>query len=190
VTLLVLGLILFFVPHSVSVANEPWRDAMFTRLGEGAWTGLYSLLSLAGLALIALGYAEARQDPVWLYLPPAWLRHVALLLLVPVFPLLLATYLPGRIKNATRHPTLVATKVWALAHLLANGTLADVALFGSFLVWAVADRISYRQRQPRPLPTAPAAALNDAVAVVGGLALYALFAFWLHQRLFGVAPIS
>ena len=110
--------------------------------------------------------------------------------MLPVFPLFLATYLPGRIQRAAKHPTLVAVKLWALAHLLANGTLADTALFGAFLAWAVADRISLKRRRTRAIPGAPASAVNDAIAVVAGLAIYAAFAFWLHLKLIGVAPIG
>lgn len=187
-TLLILGLILFLGVHSVSIVAPAWRDAMQSRLGEGPWKGLYSLISIAGFALIIFGYGLARQDPVLLYAPPTWLRHLALLLLVPVFPLLLAAYLPGRIKTAAKHPMLLCVKLWATAHLLANGNAADVLLFGGFLAWAVADRISFKRRVQRPLPGAPAGPLNDAIAVVGGLGLYALFIFGGHAWLIGVAP--
>ena len=189
-TLLVLGLILFLGTHSLSIFNDPWRNRMHARLGENAWKGAYTVVSLIGLVLIVYGYGQARLDPVVIYNPPFWLRHVAMLLLVPVFPLLLATYLPGRIKSAARHPTLVATKLWALAHLLANGTLADVLLFGGFLAWAVADRISLKRRQPRALHTAPAGKANDLIAIVGGLALYGAFVMFLHTWLIGISPIG
>ncbi len=189
-TLLVLGLILFLGTHAISIANEPWRDRMHARFGEIGWKGIYSVVALIGFVLIIHGYGQARLDPVVIYNPPFWLRHVAMLLLVPVFPLLLATYLPGRIKSATRHPMLVATKLWALAHLLANGTLADVLLFGGFLAWAVADRISLKRRQPRPLHTAPAGKANDIIAIIGGLAIYGAFVMFLHTWLIGVSPIG
>jgi uncharacterized membrane protein len=123
-----------------------------------------------------------------LYQPPTTLRHVAWLLLLPVFPLLFATYLPGRISAATRHPMLVATKLWALAHLLANGTLASTVLFGSFLAWAVVDRISLKRRAPRSVPAAPPSRYNDAIAVVAGLGLYAAVIGALHLWLIGVSP--
>jgi uncharacterized membrane protein len=186
---LVLGLAIFLGVHSVSIVNEPWRNRVAAAIGEWPWKGLYALVSIAGFALIVWGYGLARQDPVLLYVPPAWLRHVAMLLLLPVFPLLLAAYLPGRIQAAARHPMLVATKLWALAHLLSNGMAADVLLFGAFLAWAVADRISLKRRTPRAIPHAPASRANDAIAVVGGLALYVAFALWLHTRLIGVALI-
>jgi uncharacterized membrane protein len=186
---LVLGLILFLGIHSVSIVAPAWRDARSAALGEGAWKGLYTLVSIAGFALLIYGYGLARQQPVVLYTPPAAMRHVAMLLMLPVFPLLFAAYLPGRLKRAAKHPMLLAVKFWALAHLLANGTLADVLLFGGFLVWAVADRISMKHRTQRPLPGAPPSAMNDAIAVVGGVVVYLLFVFWAHAWLIGVAPM-
>ncbi len=188
--LLIAGIFLFFGTHSISIVNEPWRDRMAARIGEVPWQALYALLTLAGLLLMIWGYGEARQEPVILYIPPLWLRHVALLLLVFAFPLALAAYLPGRIKAATKHPLLAATKVWAFAHLLANGTLADVLLFGAFLVWAVADRISMKRRVQRPVPGAPPSRWNDAIAVLAGLVLYVAFMHGLHMWLFGVSPVG
>ncbi len=185
---LIAGLVVFFAVHSISIVNASWRDRMAARWGERTWLGLYSLAALAGFVLIVWGYGLARQEPVVLYVPPEWLRHVTLLLLVFVFPLLLAAYLPGRIQATTKHPMLVATKLWAVAHLLANGTLADLLLFGSFLVWAVADRISLQRRPQRPAPGAPPAKGNDLIAIVGGLALYVVFVLWGHAWLFGVSP--
>ena len=151
---------------------------------------VYSLLSLAGLILIVRGYAEARLDPEVLYFPPTWLKHVASLLLLPAFILFFGPYFPGRIKTATKHPQLVAVKLWAAAHLLANGSVADVVLFGSFLAWAVLERISLKRRVERPLPGAPAGAANDIILVVAGLGAYAVFALWAHAALIGVAPFA
>lgn len=188
-TLLIIGLVLFLGIHSASIINAAWRDRMATRLGIFIWQGLYSLVAIAGLVLIIQGYDLARQDPLILYQPPIWLRHITLLLLVFVFPLLLAAYLPGRIQTVTKHPMLVATKIWALAHLLANGSLADVILFGVFLAWAVADRISLKRRTPLPVPGAPPSRFNDALAIILGLGLYLAFIFGLHAWLFGVSPI-
>jgi len=189
-TSLILGLLLFLGAHSISIVNDPWRNRMQARLGEIGWKGLYGVISIIGFVLIVQGYGAARLDPVVIYTPPTALRHVAMLLLVPVFPLLLSTYLPGRIQSAVKHPMLVATKLWAFAHLLANGNLADVLLFGGFLAWAVADRISLKRRAPRALHTAPAGKANDVIAVVGGLALYVGFVMWLHVWLIGVSPIG
>lgn len=188
--LLIIGIILFFLSHSVSIINPQWRDRMVQQLGENTWKGLYSLIALTGLVLIVMGYGEARMSPTVLYQPPVWLRDLALLLMLPVFPLFVSTYLPGRIKTAAKHPTLVATKLWALSHLLANGNLADVVLFGSFLVWAVADRISFKRREARPLPTAPATAINDGLVLVIGIGLYAAFVVSLHGILIGIPLLS
>jgi uncharacterized membrane protein len=188
-TLLILGLVIFLGVHSVSIVAPAWRDAQLARLGELPWKGLYTVVSLIGFALLVYGYGLARQSPVVLYTPPTWTRHLALLLLLPVFPLFLAAYLPGRIKAAAKHPMLLATKLWAVAHLIANGTLADVLLFGGFLAWAVADRISVKRRPPRAVPGAPASPVNDLIAVAGGLALYAWFLFGLHAWLIGVRPL-
>lgn len=187
---LLLGLIVFFGVHSVSIVNDPWRNRMAARIDESAWQGAYALVPLAGFVLIVWGYGLARQEPVVLYTPPAWLQLVAMVLLVPVFPLLLAAYLPGRIQTAAKHPMLAATKLWAFAHLLANGMLADVLLFGAFLVWAVLDRISMKRRTQRPVPGVPPSRANDLIAVTGGLALYAAFVLGLHGWLIGVPLIE
>lgn len=186
-TLLVLGLVLFLGMHSVSIVAPAWRDACAAR-HPLLWKAAYSGVSLIGFVLLVQGYGEARQTPEVLYVPPAGLRHLAMLLLVPVFPLLWAAYLPGRIQTITRHPMLVATKLWALAHLLANGNLADGVLFGAFLAWAVADRISLKRRVARAVPGAPVGRFNDVIAVVGGLAVYGWFVLQGHAWLIGVAP--
>ncbi len=184
------GLVLFLGLHSVSIVAPRWRAGQVARLGEGPWKGLYSGLAALGLGLLIYGYGVARQAPVVLYTPPASLRHLALLVMLPVFPLLLAAYLPGRIQSSTRHPMLLAVKFWATAHLLANGALVDVLLFGGFLAWAVADRISVKRRQPGRPPGAPPRPYNDLLAIGGGLALYALFVLGAHRWLFGVAPLA
>ena len=186
------GLVLFLGIHSVSIVAPGWRNAQIARRGEGAWKGIYSIVSAVGLALLVVGYGMARREPVVLYTPPVALRHIALLVMLPVFPLLLAAYLPGRIRSVAKHPFLLATKLWATAHLLANGTLVDVLLFGAFLVWAVADRISVRRRavaEAHDAPAAPARPMNDAIAIVGGLVSYGVIVFWAHRWLIGVSPL-
>ena len=184
---LVAGLVIFLGVHSIRIVAPGWRARMIARLGVGGWKGLYSIASIAGFVLIVGGYAAARvqPDPVVLYYPPFWLRHVMMLLMLPVFVLLVAAYLPGRIKAAVKHPMLTATKAWALAHLLANGMLADVLLFGGFLLWAVVDRIS-AGRRPQAAPMVAGRARNDVIAVVAGLLVYAVFIGWAHGRLIGV----
>ncbi|MFC4261014.1 NnrU family protein [Marinobacter lacisalsi] len=186
---LILGLIIFLGVHSLSIVNEPFRNRLLKSMGEGPFKGAFSIASAVGLVLIVVGYGMARTDPTLLYAPPTWLRHVALLLLVPVFPLLVATYFPGRISRTLKHPTLVAVKLWAVAHLLANGMLHDVVLFGAFLAWAVIDRISLKRREGHPVPALPAKPANDAIAVIVGLVIYVLFVMWIHQWLIGVPPV-
>lgn len=132
------------------------------------------------------GYGLARQEPLVLYQPAPWMRNATAILMLPVFPLLFAAYMPGRIKTKLKHPMLVAVKLWAVAHLLSNGTLADVVLFGAFLAWAVVDRISFKHREQRPIPSAPRGRWNDLLAVALGLGAYVLFVMVLHARWIGV----
>lgn len=189
-TQLIIGLMLFIGGHSIAIVAPRWRDAMVARMGEFPWKGLYSLVSIAGLAFIVHGYALARSEPIVLYVPPTWLRHVAFLLMAVVFPLLIASHIPGRIKDRIKHPTTFAVKIWAVAHLLANGNLADVLLFATFLAWAVAALISAKRRPRPPTPALPHAAVNDAVAIAVGLGLYVAFVLWLHPILLGMPLIG
>lgn len=185
-TLLIIGLLLFVGVHSVAIVNPAGRDALAARLGAGPFRGLYSVVAAAGLVLVVLGYGAAREAPTVLYVAPYWIRYVVAVLLLPLFMLLAAAYLPGRIQSAVKHPMLVAVKLWAVAHLLVNGTVADLVLFGSLLAWAVADRISLKRRPRRGVPGAARSRYNDAIAVVVGLALYALFLLGAHEWLFGL----
>ena len=191
-TLLILGLILFLGVHSVRIVADGWRSAQIARRGEGAWKGLYSVASLVGFVLIVYGYGQARTEPVVLWTPQLWARHLASLLMLLSFILLAAAYVPRNgIKAAVHHPMVLAVKVWALAHLLANHTLADLLLFGSFLVWAVLDFRSARQRDRAAGTVYPAGSAGRTVLVVVlGVAVWALFAFWLHAVLFGVRPFG
>ena len=191
-TLLILGLLLFLGVHSVRLFAESWRGGVRARLGEGAYKGLYTLASVAGLVLIVWGYGLARQQPVLLWLPPVWTRHLAALLTVPAFILLAAAYVPrNSIKAKVHHPMVLGVKVWALAHLLANGTLADVLLFGGFLVWAVLNFRAARQRDRAAQLSVPAGRLGPTLVAVGvGLVAWAAFAFWAHAALIGVRPFG
>ena len=188
-TQLLLGLVLFLGIHSASIFALPLRDRLAAK-SELGWKGFYAVVSLIGIVLIVRGYAELRATPTILYTPPAMLRHLSAIVMLPAFICFIAPYFPGRIKTALKHPQLVAVKLWTVAHLLANGTLADVLLFGSFLAWAVVDRISMKRREQRPLPGAPESRLNDIIVVIGGLALYFAFVFGLHVRLIGVPPFG
>jgi uncharacterized membrane protein len=185
-TLLVIGLVLFFGVHSLVIVAPGARERLQQGLGRHGWRGVHSVVSLAGFVLIVMGYGQSRLSPDLLYTPPFWMRHVTFALLLPVFPLLIAAYLPGRIKATLKHPMLVAVKLWALAHLLSNGTLADVLLFGSFLAWAVADRISLKRRSPVLQSAVAPRARNDVIAVVLGVALYVATLFWLHRLVIGM----
>ncbi len=187
---LVAGLIIFFAVHAISIINEPWRDRMVAKMGEGPWKGIYSVVAAIGFLLIVWGYGLARQESAVIYFSAPWLMHLSMLLLIPVFPLLLATYFPGRIRTFARHPMLIATILWAFAHLLVNGRLTDVLLFGSFLVWSGLDLFSMRQRVQRPVPSAPASRFNDLISLVLGLALYSMFVVWLHSMLIGVPLVT
>lgn len=183
---LIVGLVLFLGIHSLSIMALPARETLVSRMGEWPFKGLYAVVAITGLVLIVHGYGQARLDPTVLYTLPGWTHHIAMLVMLPVFPALLAAYLPGRISQALGHPMLVAVKAWALAHLLVNGTLADVLLFGGFLAWAVADRISLKRRPQRDIPRAPRSGFNDLIAIVAGLGIYLVFVFWLHAAWIGV----
>ena len=187
---LILGLAVFFGVHSISLLALGWRNRAAERLGTRTWQGIYSIAALAGLYLLVSGYGAARASDAVLYATPPWFRYVAALLMLPAFSLALASVIPGRIRTAAQHPLLLATMLWAAAHLLTNGNVADLLLFGIFLVWAVAVRISLEHRPARPIRVLPVSPANDVIVVVGGLALYAIFMFWLHARLFGVVPLG
>lgn len=183
---LIAGLVLFLGVHSVSIVSYRWRDAMAGRLGPGAWRALHSLISVAGLALIVYGFGRAREAPVILYVAPIWLRDTMIMVMPLVFPIAFAAYLPGLISTLLKHPLLVAVKLWATLHLLVNGSLADVVLFGSVLAWAVADRISLKRRPPRPVPKAPPWKWNDALAILLGFAVYVALVAGGHQWITGL----
>ena len=189
---LIIGLILFLGVHSLRIVADDWRNAQRARLGEKAWKLGYAALSLLGFVLICWGYSLARQQPVVLWATPRGMNHLAALLTLIAFVLVAASQTPrNHIKAKLRHPMLLGTKIWALAHLLANNTLADLILFGSFLVWAVLCFRAARQRDRAGAP-APAAgtAMNTAIAVIGGVVAWAVFAFWAHRVLIGVNPLS
>jgi uncharacterized membrane protein len=188
--ILILGLVVFLGIHSVGIFAPALRDRMAGQMGEVLWKAIYGIVALIGLLLIIQGYGAAGVEPVPVWVPPVWMRHLNLLLMLPVFVLLLAAYLPGRIQTTVGHPMLAAVKLWAFGHLLANGNLADILLFGGFLVWAVADRISLKRRTPPSAPSAPAGKANDLIAIVGGLLLYGAFIGGAHLWLFGVSPLG
>ncbi|MCX7110759.1 MAG: NnrU family protein [Proteobacteria bacterium] len=190
--ILILGLLIFLGAHSVRIFADGWREAQMARFGVNAWKGLFALVSLAGLTLIAIGYGQARLAPIALWSPPMGLRHLASLLILIAFVLIAAAYIPGnRIKAKIGHPMVAGVKGWALAHLLVNGNLADVLLFGSFLAWSVLDYRSARRRDRTAGTVYPVGPLSqDIMAVVAGLVAWVVFAFWLHGWLFNVRPFG
>lgn len=190
--ILILGLLIFLGTHSVRIVADGWRTVRIAAMGEKAWKGAYTLLSLLGFGLIVWGYGEARLNPAILWPTPTWTRHVVALLTLPAFLLIVAAYVPdNRIKVAVGHPMVAGVKLWALAHLLANGTSADLALFGSFLVWAAASFRAARARDRAAGIARRAGPVSRDIAVllIGGLA-WAVFAFKLHVMLIGVRPFG
>lgn len=190
---LILGLLLFFAVHLVPTSPS-LRDGLIARFGEPAYKIGFSVLSLIGLVLIVVGYHKLQlmpgKNPV-LWDPPTWTRHIAFLLMLPAMILLVAAFVPSRIRTAAKHPMLAAIKFWALAHLLVNGDLGSLVLFGSFLAFGVYDRISVKHRAAATLPAGqPPGAINDVLVVAGGLALFLLMLVWGHGVLIGVPVVS
>jgi uncharacterized membrane protein len=189
---LVLGLGVFLGVHSIRIVADEWRRRSIEQFGNGLWKGLYSAISLFGFALIVWGYGVARQQPIQLWSPPPGMPHLAALLTWLAFVLLAATYIPrNHFKARWHHPMLLATKLWALAHLLASGTLAGVVLFGSFLLWAIVMFANARRRDRRDSVLYEHGLLSRTVtSVLVGTLAWAIFAFSLHGLLMGILPLS
>ena len=187
--ILVLGLALFLLVHTVPMVPT-LRSALIARLGENAWRGVHTLVSVLGLGLIVWGFGRARAEgvPVW-FVSDKGMRHATLLVLLPVFPLLFAAYLPGRIKARVVHPMLTAVILWSIGHLLYVGSAHAVTLFVAFAVWSLADRLSLARRKPGPAEIPPFGR-NDVIAVVLGLAVYGVFLWKGHLWLIGVSPLG
>jgi uncharacterized membrane protein len=190
---MVIGLILFFAIHLVP-ANVELKNGLIARFGPAGYKAIFGVFSLVGLALIVLGFYKLQlhpgKNPI-LWDPPTWSRHLALALMLPAMIALVATYIPSHIHVMLKHPMLVAIKIWALAHLLANGDLAALVLFGSFLAFAVYDRISVKKRGDLgPLGKGSGPWSNDVIVVVLGVALYALIVLYLHELVIGVSPMA
>ncbi len=191
-TYLILGLIIFLGAHSIRIVADDWRTKTRSGLGELRWKTLYSVVSLLGFSLLVWGFSLARQQPVQLWSPPVGMRHLASLLTLIAFVLLAAAYVPGNgIKSRLHHPMVLAVKVWALAHLLANGNVSHVVLFGSFLAWSIFDFTAARRRDRAVgtrYPGGTAGATGITVAL--GVGLWVAFALWLHGLLIGVRPMG
>jgi uncharacterized membrane protein len=186
---LIIGLAAFFSVHLVRIVAPQWREAIIASMGEGKWKGIYTVISVLGLVLLIWGFGQARADAPILFTPPVWASHLALLLMAIAFILMMAGNLAtGKIKQAVKHPFLASIKIWAFAHLLANGDLASAILFGSFLIYAVWGRIAAKRRSdPDPVAVSKS---SDIISVVSGLVIWVLVVFWLHDWLIGVNPIA
>ncbi len=191
-TLLIAGLVIFLGLHSARVFAEGWRKGRISAWGAGGWKGAYSVLSLIGFVMIVYGYGASREAPVDLWIPPLWTRHLTALLTLPMFVMIVAAYVPGtHIKAALKHPMTLSIKLWALAHLVSNGRLGDVLLFGGFLAWAVLVFIAARKRDRAQGVTYAATGWSkDVIAVVVGLVAWVVFALYLHAMLIGVSPLG
>ena len=190
-SLLIIGLIIFLGSHSCRIFAEPWRNHMIDRLGEVKWKGLCAIISLIGLVLVVIGYGQARQTPVVLWQPATYLTHIAILLNLVAFIFLAASSSTNNaIRLKVKHPMILGVKVWALAHLLANGTLVDLILFGSFLLWSVLDFRSARKRPIHMQEKVVASTKATIVVIVTGIVVWAAFIFGLHQYLIGVSPLG
>jgi uncharacterized membrane protein len=191
-TFLIAGLALFLGLHSIRIFADDWRSRMIAAVGEKPWKAGYSLLSLAGFALIVYGYGQARAGSMILWHPPLWMWTVTSLLTLPAFVLIVAGNMKGtRIKAKLGHPMLAGTKVGAFAHLIATAHLAGLVLFGSFLAWSIADYTSARRRdRAAGVVYSPGTASRDAIAIVIGIIAWAAFAWWLHGPLIGLRPFG
>ena len=208
-TQLILGLILFLGAHSVRIWADGWRNQTIEAYGEKAFKGVYALVSILGFYLLVVGYGEARLQTVALWNPPNFTKHISMLLMLLSSILLMATYIPrNHFKMRLGHPMVLSVKVWALSHLLANGNLADLVLFGSFLIWAVLNFRSARARDralllnlndaedPAAEPLTESESTNQPkllstiITLVGGMAIWALITFVLHAKIVGVSPMG
>ena len=188
---MIIGLVLFLGMHSIRIFADDWRTRKIARVGNNIWMGIYSLIALTGFVLIIIGYGQARMEPVVVWEPSYWTRYITVVLTLPAFILLVATYIPGtNIKRMVGHPMLLGVKVWALAHLFSNGMLADLILFGSFLLWSVLDyRTSRRRDRLAGTVYSSTGVKNDILSMIIGILAWVLFAAVLHRWLIGVDPL-
>lgn len=189
--LLIAGLILFLGAHATRIFADDWRTRTMARIGEKPWKGLITVVSVIGFVLIVVGYGNARLDPVVLWVPPVWTRHLAILINLVAFISIAAAYVPrNSIKSKFGHPMVAGVKAWSTAHLISNGNLADVVLFGAFLAWSIVDFRNSRRRDRANGTTYPAGTTTrNALTVVIGTIAWAVFMVYLHVRLIGVAPL-
>lgn len=191
-TYLILGLTIFLTTHSIRIFADGWRIRTIARVGQNPWKGVYSLISIAGFVLLAWGYGQARAESAVLYDPPMFMPHIAALLMLISFVLVAAAYVPANhIKSAAGHPMVAGVQVWAFAHLLSTGRLADVVLFGAFLTWAIVDFIAARKRDRTAGTVYPAGqAMRTALVVAAGVGVWAAFVYRFHHWLIGVPAFA
>jgi uncharacterized membrane protein len=189
-TLLIIGIVLFFGVHSVRVFADDWRTQQIVARGERPWKGLYSIASAVGIVMVGYGYAQTRKAPIDLWTPPAWTYPITSVLVLVSFVLIAAAYVRGnRVKAKIGHPFTAGVETWAFAHLLSNGRLGDVVLFGTFFVWAIFVFAAARRRDRAAGTTYPVGPVSkDVIAVVAGVVAWGVFGFWLHGLLIGVRP--
>lgn len=190
-TLLVSGLILFLGIHSVRIFADEWRDTTIKKIGASKWKGIYSLVSIVGFILIVLGYGQTKLEHIQIWSPPLWTWHATALLNVIAFILLTAAYIPkNAIKNKLNDPMILGVKTWAFAHLISNGSLSGILLFGSFLIWAILDYRSCRNRRSYTTNSVVSSSVAmTLLTIVLGLGIWALFALYGHQTLIGINPL-
>ena len=189
-TFLIIGLILFFIPHSLRIFADDWRTQFIEEKGEKTWKGIYSVVSLIALGLIVCGFGLSRTDPMVLWYPPLWTRHVTSLLAYFAFLLFAAGNIPGNhLKARLGHPMFLGVKIWALAHFISNGRLGDALLFGCFLLWAIAGYSAARKRDRLAgVDYGQGSAKGTMMVFIGGTAVYAVFALYLHRLITGIQP--
>lgn len=191
-TIMIIGLLIFLGSHSVRIFAENWRQQQIAKRGETNWKLVYSVVSFIGLVIAIYGFGQMRLDPIYVWHPPMGMRHAVALLMLPAFIMLAATYVPhNAIKAKLGHPMVLSVKIWAFAHLLANGRLGDIIFFAAFLIWAI---LSFKAAKKRDRLTPPAAVSTTKTATIAsviiGLVAYVLFAFYLHAMLIGVPVFS
>lgn len=188
---MLLGLLLFLGAHSVRIFAEDWRHRQIERLGMKRWKIFYSIVAATGLVLTIYGYGLTREAPIAVWLPPMWTQHLVALLMIPAFLFLVATYTSSHIRSVIRHPMILGVMLWALGHLLVNGSLGDIVLFGAFLGWAIMDFYTARLRDRQGETVSASARFSgDVIAVLVGLSLYFAFAFYLHSWVIGVPALG
>jgi uncharacterized membrane protein len=190
--LLILGLVMFLGVHSIRIYADNWRTSMVQRMGPLPWKGLYTILSIVGFVFLVIGFRHARQESLVLYVTPDWMKHVTAVLMMLSMTLFFAPYIPRNwFKAKFHHPQVLAVKTWAIAHLLSVGVLADVVLFGAFLLWAVLSFSAARRRdRANNVVYPPGNAVGTTIAIAVGLVAWSVFALLLHGPLIGVRPLG